>query len=162
MENTNKAIFASGCFWGTEFHLQKKEGVLETTVGYIGGRKEKPSYEEVKAQTTGHAEAVEVIFDPTKVSYDELVILFFETHDPTQSDGQGPDIGDQYRSEIFYLDENQKETAQKYIDILKQKGYDVVTKLTPATKFWKAENYHQDYYQQKGESPYCHIYTKKF
>lgn len=157
-----KAIFASGCFWGTEYHLQKKEGVLETTCGYIGGHKDNPAYEEVKAQKTGHAEAVEVVFDPEKVSYDELVMLFFETHDPEQTDGQGPDIGDQYRSEIYYFDEEQKQIAQKYIDILTEKGVKVATKLTPAEKFWAAEDYHQDYYDTKGESPYCHIYMKKF
>ncbi len=157
-----KAIFASGCFWGTQYHLQKIDGVIKTTVGYIGGHKFSPTYDEVKAQTTGHAEAVEVEYDPSKVTYDELVILFFETHDPSQTDGQGPDIGDQYRSEIFYFDENQKTISQKYIDILKSKGFNVVTKLSPVETFWSAEDYHQNYYEDRGESPYCHIYTKKF
>jgi len=157
-----KAIFASGCFWGTEYQLQKKEGVIETTVGYTGGHKENPTYKEVCTGDTGHAEAVLVVFDPEKVSYEELVKLFFETHDPTQVGGQGPDIGDQYRSEIFYFDENQKKIAEKVINILKDKGLNVVTKLTKATTFYKGEDYHQDYYRKSGGTPYCHGYTKRF
>ena len=161
-EKTQRAIFASGCFWGTEYHFQKARGVLQTTVGYIGGHTKNPTYKEVCSGTTGHAEAVEVIFDPSKISYEELAKLFFETHDPTQVDRQGPDIGKQYRSEVFYLDDQQKETAQKVIDILKARGTKVATRLTKASPFWKAENYHQDYYQKKNGTPYCHIYTKRF
>ncbi|HLP61950.1 MAG TPA: peptide-methionine (S)-S-oxide reductase MsrA, partial [Candidatus Deferrimicrobium sp.] len=142
--------------------LQKTRGVLQATVGYTGGHTKNPSYEEVCSGTTGHAEAVEVIFDPAKVSYEDLAKLFFETHDPTQVNGQGPDIGEQYRSEIFYLDEKQKETAQKLIDILKSRGYKVSTRLTKASTFWKAENYHQDYYLKNKGTPYCHMYTKRF
>ena len=159
---TEKAILASGCFWGVEYHLQKIPGVIETTVGYTGGHKDKPTYKEVCTGTTGHAEAVEVVFDPEKVSFETICKVFFETHDPTQVDGQGPDIGDQYRSEIFYVNDNQKVVSEKLIAILREKGYDVVTKLTPATKFWIAEDYHQDYYDHKGSTPYCHIYKKKF
>ncbi len=162
IEKTQRAIFASGCFWGTEYHFRQVRGVLETTVGYTGGHTSNPSYEDVCSGTTGHAEALEVVFNPVRVSYEDLARLFFETHDPTQINGQGPDIGEQYRSEIFYLDEHQKEAAQKLIDILKSKGYKVVTRLTPASKFWKAENYHQDYYDKKHGTPYCHIYRKKF
>lgn len=162
LEKTERAIFASGCFWGTEYYLQKTRGVLQATVGYTGGHTKNPSYEEVCSGTTGHAEAVEVIFDPAKVSYEDLAKLFFETHDPTQVNGQGPDIGEQYRSEIFYLDEKQKETAQKLIDILKSRGYKVSTRLTKASTFWKAENYHQDYYLKNKGTPYCHMYTKRF
>lgn len=161
-DKTERAIFASGCFWGTEYHMQKIKGVLSTTVGYTGGHTQKPTYREVCSGTTGHAEAVEVVYDPAKVSYEELAKLFFETHDPTQVNRQGPDIGLQYRSEIFYLDAKQKETAQKLIDILKSKGYKVATRLTKASTFWKAEDYHQDYYMKKNGSPYCHIYTKRF
>lgn len=161
-EKTQRAIFASGCFWGTEYHFQKARGVLQTTVGYTGGSTEKPTYKEVCSGTTGHAEAVEVIFDPEKISYEELVKLFFETHDPTQVNRQGPDIGEQYRSEIFYLDDQQKETAQKLIDLLKAKGYKVATQLTKASAFWNAEDYHQDYYMKKKGTPYCHVYTKRF
>jgi peptide methionine sulfoxide reductase msrA/msrB len=157
-----QAIFASGCFWGTEYQLQKKDGVIETTVGYTGGHKENPTYKEVCTGKTGHAEAVLVVFDPEKVSYEELVKLFFETHDPTQIGGQGPDIGDQYRSEIFYFDDNQKRVAEKVIKLLKDKGLNVVTKLTKATKFYKGEDYHQDYYSKTGGIPYCHGYIKRF
>ena len=161
-EKTQRAIFASGCFWGTEYHFQKARGVLQATVGYTGGNTEKPTYKEVCSGNTGHAEAVEVIFDPEKISYEELAKLFFETHDPTQVNRQGPDIGDQYRSEIFYLDEQQKETAQKLVDLLKTKGYNVATRLTKASAFRNAEDYHQDYYMKKKGTPYCHIYTKRF
>jgi len=161
-EKTQKAIFASGCFWGTEYHFRKAKGVLSTTVGYTGGHTKNPTYREVCSGTTGHAEAVEVVFDPAKTSYEELAKLYFETHDPSQVNRQGPDVGEQYRSEIFYLDEQQKETAEKLIKILQTKGYKVVTRLTKASEFWKAEDYHQDYYMKKNGSPYCHIYKKKF
>lgn len=159
---TGQAIFAGGCFWGVEYYMQKKPGVLKTTVGYIGGHKDDPSYEDVCAKTTGHVEAVEIIYDPVRVSYKELVRLFFETHDPTQAGRQGPDIGEQYSSIIFYLDEEQKAIAEKMIAILKGKGYDVVTRLEKAEKFWKAEDHHQDYYNKKRGTPYCHVYTKRF
>lgn len=162
IEQTRRAIFASGCFWGPDYFFQQARGVLQTTVGYIGGHTENPTYKEVCTGTTGHAEAVEVIFDTEKLSYEELVKLFFETHDPTQENKQGPDIGEQYRSEIFYLNEEQRETAQKLMDILRGKGYKLATRLTKASTFWKAEDYHQDYYMKKYETPYCHTYTKRF
>ncbi|MFI3265202.1 MAG: bifunctional methionine sulfoxide reductase B/A protein [Rikenellaceae bacterium] len=159
---TQSAIFAGGCFWGVEHLMQKQEGVISVESGYIGGKVENPTYEQVKAQTTGHAEAVEVIFDQKKVSYETLTKLFFEIHDPTQTDGQGPDLGDQYRSEIFYNSEEQKATAENLIETLTANGYKVATKLTPATTFYKAEDYHQDYYVIKGTEPYCHSWTKRF
>ena len=159
---TERAIFASGCFWGTEYHLSKLDGVISTTVGYTGGTKDEPTYKEVSTGTTGHAEAIEVIYDPSKVNYEELTKLFFETHDPSQIDRQGPDVGTQYRSGIFYLNDDQKEVAEKLIAALKSKGLDVVTEVTKASTFWNAENYHQDYYYHKGTTPYCHIYTKRF
>ena len=159
---TDTAIFASGCFWGTEYYMQKAKGVISTDVGYTGGTKENPSYKEVSTGKTGHAEAVRVIFDPSQTSYEELAKLFFETHDPTQIDRQGPDIGNQYRSAIYYKDEEQKKVAEKLIGILKEKGLKVATELTKAEKFWVAENYHQDYYDNSGGTPYCHIYKKKF
>ena len=163
-KNMNKetAYLASGCFWGTEYHLQKIDGVISTTVGYIGGTKENPTYKEVCSGNTGHAETAEVVFDPTVVSYEEVVKVYFETHDPTQVNRQGPDIGTQYRSEIFYTNEKQKEVAQKLIKILEEKGYNVATEVTPAPKFYPAEDYHQDYYDIKGSTPYCHIYKKLF
>ncbi len=160
--HTEKAIFASGCFWGTEYHLQKAPGVISTTVGYTGGHVDNPTYRQVCTDKTGHAEAVEVIFDPSKTTYEQLAKLFFETHNFTQINRQGPDIGTQYRSAIFYLNEEQKETAGKLVEILKKKGHDVQTEITPASKFWSAEKYHQDYYKKAGKTPYCHFYKKIF
>ena len=161
-ENFKKAIFASGCFWGTEYHLQKIEGVIETTVGYTGGQEKDPTYQQVSAKRTGHAEAVEVLYDPTKVSYEQLAKIFFETHDPGQLNRQGPDIGEQYRSEVFVFDDEQRKIINNLIEQLKSKGHKVVTKITDATTFWSGESYHQDYYQKKQSLPYCHIYQKKF
>jgi len=159
---TEKAIYAGGCFWGVEYFMQQKKGVISVTSGYIGGHKNNPTYKEVCYNNTGHAEAVEVIFDPSQVTYEELTRLFFEIHDPTQADGQGPDIGNQYRSEIFYLNDEQKKVAENLIGILKSKGFKVITEVTKATTFWPAEDYHQDYYEHKGTLPYCHGYTKRF
>jgi len=159
---TERAIFASGCFWGTEYHLQKVPGVLSTMVGYTGGHVENPTYKQVCTDKTGHAEAVEVIYDPSKTSYEQLARLFFETHDFTQLNRQGPDVGRQYRSAVFYIDEKQRETAARLIETLKQKGFDVKTEVTQAGKFWPAEKYHQDYYKNNGKTPYCHIYRKIF
>lgn len=159
---TERAIFAGGCFWGVEYMLGKVDGVKSIRSGYIGGHTENPTYEQVCSHKTGHAEAVEVEFDPSKVSYETLARLFFEIHDPTQLDGQGPDLGDQYRSEIFYTTPEQKEVAERLIRILKEKGYSVVTDVTPASRFWPAEQYHQNYYNRKGTQPYCHRYTKRF
>lgn len=156
------ALFAGGCFWGVEYLMNSAPGVISTQVGYIGGHTENPTYQEVCTQTTGHAEALLIIFDPKRISYETLAKLFFEIHDPTQSNGQGPDIGNQYRSEIFYTTLEQKETAEKLIGILKENGYDVVTKVSKATEFYPAEDYHQDYYDRKGTQPYCHTYTKRF
>jgi len=154
--------FAGGCFWGVEYYMEQADGVISAVSGYMGGNKKDPSYQEVSSHTTGHAETVRVIFDPSKTSYEEVAKLFFEIHDPTQINRQGPDIGNQYRSEIFYKNEAQKETAEKLIDILKNKGYKVTTKLAPAPKFWEAERYHQDYYEHKGGTPYCHRFVKRF
>jgi peptide methionine sulfoxide reductase msrA/msrB len=157
-----KAYFAGGCFWGTEYYLQKAAGVIEAHVGYMGGHKANPTYKEVCSGTTGHVETVEVTFDPAKTTYEELAKLFFEIHDPTQVDGQGPDIGEQYHSVIFYVDEGQKETVEKLIKILEGKGLKIATKLVKAETFWPAEDYHQDYYDHNGKKPYCHVYTKRF
>lgn len=161
-EKTETAIFAGGCFWGVEHLLKQIPGVLSVESGYTGGNVPNPTYREVCTGRTGHAEAVRVIFDPSKTNYETLAKRFFEIHDPGQADGQGPDIGDQYRSEIFYTTPQQKEMALKLIDTLKAKGYKVVTRVTPATTFWKAEDYHQDYYDKTGKQPYCHRYQKKF
>jgi peptide methionine sulfoxide reductase msrA/msrB len=159
---TGTAIFAGGCFWGVEYYMQKQPGVLSVTSGYTGGHKDNPSYEEVCSGKTGHYEAVEVIFDPGRITFEEVARLFFEIHDPTQWNHQGPDRGEQYRSAVFYQDETQKQVTEKLIGLLKEKGYAVVTEVRPAKTFWKAENYHQDYYEHKGSTPYCHGYTKRF
>ena len=159
---TGKAIFASGCFWGVEHYFKKAKGVISTKAGYTGGTTDNPSYEDVFTGNTGHAEVIEIIYDKKKTSYEELVKLFFETHDPTQVNRQGPDIGTQYRSEIFYIDNEQKSIAESLIKILEKKGLKIATKITKAKKVWGAENYHQDYYNKKGGTPYCHSYTKRF
>ena len=147
---------------GVEYHFQRVPGVLSVTSGYIGGRTQHPTYEQVCTKTTGHAEAVELLFDRQQVTYEALARLFFEIHDPTQVNRQGPDIGDQYRSAVFYADEGQRRTAQKLIGLLKQNGLRVATEVVPATTFWPAEDYHQDYYQKTGRQPYCHVRTKRF
>ncbi len=131
-EKLETAYFASGCFWGTEYHFMKAEGVKATTVGYMGGHTQNPTYRQVCSGTTGHFETTEVIFDPAKTSYENLVKLFFETHDFTQTNGQGPDIGEQYRSVIFYANDEQKTIAEKYIQILRERGYKVATELRSA------------------------------
>lgn len=159
---TEKSYFAGGCFWGTEHLLKEFDGVVSTRVGYMGGTREKPTYKEVCSGKTGHVEAVEVEFDLSKTDFEKVARFFFEIHDPTQLDRQGPDVGEQYGSVIFYTDENQKKTSEKLINILKGKGYDVVTRLVRADKFWQAEDYHQDYYDITGKVPYCHVYTKRF
>jgi len=156
------AIFAGGCFWGVEYFLQKSPGVISVTSGFIGGHVKNPSYKEVCTGRTGHAEAVKVIYDPDKTSYDKLLRLFLEIHDPTQVGGQGPDLGDQYRSEIFYMNDEQKKIADTNIGILKSKGLKVATAVTKASEFYEAEDYHQDYYFRNGKVPYCHAYTKRF
>lgn len=155
-------IFASGCFWGTQHFFNRASGVIATEVGYIGGHVKNPTYEDVCTSETGHAEAVRVLFDNEKISFDDLVKLFFETHNFSQKNGQGPDIGEQYRSEIFYSFEEQKKIAEKYISFLKEKKHEVATKITAATAFYKAENYHQNYYNKTGGIPYCHAYKKIF
>lgn len=161
-KKTEKAIFAGGCFWGVEYYFQNKNGVLETEVGYSGGKVENPSYKDVCTKNTGHAEVLQATFNPDVVSFEELAKLFFEIHDPTQQNRQGPDIGEQYRSEIFYVNDKQKEIALDLIRQLKAKGYDVQTGLTKFEKFWSAEDYHQEYYSKKDGEPYCHFYRKRF
>lgn len=161
-KNIQKAYFAGGCFWGVEYYLEKQKGVIHAVSGYMGGKTKNPSYEEVSYKNTGHLETVELTYDADTVSYEELVRLFFEIHDPTQIDRQGPDIGKQYASAIFYTDETQKQIAQKLIEILQSKGYKVATKLIEAPEFYEAEDYHQNYYHNNGKKPYCHVYIKRF
>ena len=159
---TKKAIFASGCFWGTEYYMSKAKGVIKATSGYAGGQTENPTYEQVSSGKTGHVEAVEVLYNPDVTNYETLAKLFFETHDPAQKDGQGPDIGSQYRSKIFYNNEDEKLIAENLISILKKQALDVATKIEEAGPFYPAEDYHQKHYDKTGGSPYCHIYRKLF
>ena len=161
-QNLKKAYFAAGCFWGVEFLFQKQIGVLEVVSGYMGGDIENPTYKIVCSGFSGHLEVVEVVFDESIVSYGTLVKLFFEIHDFTQTNGQGPDIGTQYLSAIFYCDENQKNIAEDLIVQLEEKAYKVATTLRPKVKFHKAESYHQNYYNKSGKTPYCHSYRKVF
>ena len=160
--NYKSAYFAGGCFWGVEYHFEKKKGVIDAISGYMGGHVENPDYYEVIRGKTGHLESVRIVYDPEVVSFEELTKLFFEIHDMEQTDGQGPDIGSQYLSAIFYNDEKEKKTSQNLIDILTQKGYKVATTLQEVSTFYTAEGYHQNYYARKGSLPYCHIYKKIF
>jgi len=162
VQHLDTAIFASGCFWGTEYFFEKADGVISTQVGYIGGHKENPTYKDVCTGETGHAEAVRVVYDTTKTDYRTLCKLFFETHDPSQVDRQGPDVGNQYRSGIFYVNDEQKKVATELKQILEGKGLTVATEITKATTFWEGEDYHEHYYSKKGGTPYCHGYTKRF
>jgi peptide methionine sulfoxide reductase msrA/msrB len=157
-----KAYFAGGCFWGVDYYLKSAPGVISVTAGYMGGTTKNPTYKQVCTGTTGHAETVEVVFDPNKTTYEDLAKLFFEIHDPTQKNRQGPDVGYQYRSAIFYVDQQQKQIVERLIEQLKKKGLKVVTSVEPAKEFWPAEDYHQDYYNKTGGTPYCHIRTKRF
>ncbi|OGT30931.1 MAG: peptide-methionine (S)-S-oxide reductase [Gammaproteobacteria bacterium RIFCSPHIGHO2_12_FULL_35_23] len=162
IDDTEEAIFAGGCFWGIEHLFKKLPGVVKTEVGYTGGHKLMPIYQEVCEGTTAHVEAIRVLYDPLQIDYQELTKYFLEIHDPTQANGQGPDIGSQYLSVIFYYTEIQKTVATTLINQLKQAGLKVVTKIFPTTIFWPAEVYHQDYYTKTGKKPYCHVYTKRF
>ncbi|MGD0573227.1 MAG: bifunctional methionine sulfoxide reductase B/A protein [Sedimentisphaerales bacterium] len=161
-KSSTKAYFAGGCFWGVDYWLKSAPGVISVTAGYMGGTTKNPTYKQVCTGTTGHAETVEVVFDPNKTNYEDLAKLFFEIHDPTQRNRQGPDIGYQYRSAIFYADPQQKQIAERLIEQLKKKGLKVVTSVEPAKEFWPAEDYHQDYYGITGGTPYCHFRTKRF
>lgn len=156
------AYFAAGCFWGVEHYFNEAPGVISTDVGYMGGRTNNPTYKEVCNTETGHAETVKVIFDTQKTSYEDLVKLFFEIHDFTQIDRQGPDIGEQYSSVIFYTDDGQKKIAEKIMQMLKEKKYNVATEIISADRFWIGEEYHQDYYEKTGKTPYCHFRREIF
>jgi peptide methionine sulfoxide reductase msrA/msrB len=157
-----KAYFAAGCFWGVEYHFEHFPGVISAVSGYMGGDMPNPDYNSVCTGLTGHLEAVEVTYDPTMVDFEILAKLFFEIHNPEQENGQGPDIGSQYLSAIFYNDAQEEQIAQRLIDKLEAKGLKVATKLYPMTTFYKAEEYHQNYYDKTGKAPYCHTYTKRF
>jgi peptide-methionine (S)-S-oxide reductase len=156
---TDTATFGTGCFWCTEAIFQQLEGVLKVSSGYSGGHVKNPTYKEVCEGTTGHAECVEIVYDPQKISFDELLEVFWQTHDPTTLNRQGNDVGTQYRSAIFYHNADQKAKAEKYKAELDKSGaWDkhIVTEITPASEFYVAENYHQDYYNNNGSAPYCY------
>lgn len=160
--DTEEAILAAGCFWGVEYYLKRLTGVVKTEVGYIGGHLQNPDYAAVCSGESGHYEAVRVVYDKAKLSYAQLIRFFFEIHNPTQTDGQGPDLGEQYLSAIFYYDEKQKQLAQQVMAILTEQGLKIATALKPVSSFWPAERYHQDYYTKQQKQPYCHFYTKRF
>jgi len=162
VETFKKAYFAGGCFWGVEYYLEKINGVKEVTSGFMGGHLKNPGYYDVVRKDTGHIETVEVVYDPSKVSYETLAKTFFEIHDPTQIDGQGPDIGSQYLSAIFVSSKEERETIERLIKMLESKGFKIATKINAKAPFYSAEAYHQDYYERKGSKPYCHRRVKRF
>lgn len=150
----HRAIFAAGCFWGVEANFKKVEGVISTRVGYIGGQFNNPTYKQVCSHKTGHAEALEVMFDPSKVSYNKLLDVFWAIHDPTTLNRQGLDIGTQYRSAIFYLNPEQKEKAmssKSKLEASKRFKNPIVTKIVSASEFWEAEEYHQQYIEKRNK-----------
>ena len=161
-EGLSYAYFAGGCFWGVEYYLQKLDGVKEVISGFMGGHVKNPSYYEVVRSDTGHLETVEVIYDKSKISYEELAKAFFEIHDPTQTNGQGPDIGKQYLSAIFVNSNDEKEVVNKLIGKLETNGYKIATKIINKSEFYPADESHQNYYEKKGSRPYCHGYVKRF
>lgn len=154
-----KATFGAGCFWGVEERFRQTPGVVTTAVGYEGGATQRPTYKEVCTDTTGHAEVVEIDYDPEKVTFEELLAIFFSSHDPTTLNRQGPDVGRQYRSAVFYHDDEQRQSAETIKAELQASGRfrrPIVTEITPASTFWKAEDYHQQYLAKRGQSS-CHI-----
>ncbi|SCA57441.1 Peptide methionine sulfoxide reductase MsrA [Candidatus Terasakiella magnetica] len=154
------ATFAAGCFWGVEARFREQDGVVDAEVGYTDGHKLDPTYHEVCTDTTGHVEAVQLSFDPDRVSFDDLVELFFNLHNPTTLNRQGPDVGSQYRSAIFYHNDEQKQIAEKIIDQLNQQNRfadPIVTQIAPATTFYRAEEYHQRYFDKKGQKGSCYF-----
>jgi len=156
------AYFAGGCFWGVEHLLQEMNGVISVESGYMAGDTDNPTYEQICTGTTGHAEAVEVTFDPTVVTYRALAKRFFEIHDPTQLNRQGPDVGGQYRSGIYTNSDEDRAVVDELIGLLTARGLSVVTEVEPAGLFWPAEEYHQDYYERTGRAPYCHAPVDRF
>ena len=159
-ETTERALLAGGCFWGMQDLIRRRPGVLSTRVGYSGGALEAPTYDQVKTGQTGHAESIEIVFDPSVTSYREMLELFFQIHDPTTVDRQGNDIGTQYRSAIFYLNDTQKAVAEDTIKDVDASGLwpgKVVTEVTPAGEFWNAEEFHQDYLERYPNGYTCHF-----
>lgn len=160
---TDTATFGAGCFWCVEAVFQDLDGVLSVSSGYSGGKIKNPTYREVCSGLTGHAEVIQIVYQPAKISYDELLEIFWQTHNPTTLNRQGNDMGTQYRSVIFYHNEEQRELAEKYKKALNDvQAFDkpIVTEISPAAEFYKAEDYHQNYYNANGEAPYCQFVIK--
>jgi len=156
---TETATLAGGCFWGVEELMRKLPGVIDTTVGYAGGTLANPRYEDVKTGRTGHAESLQIVFDPSKITYDAILDDFFRLHDPTTPNRQGNDIGTQYRSAIFYHDDKQREAAERAVARARQKWpRPITTEIVPFTEFWPAEGHHQDYLRRYPNGYTCHFY----
>ena len=156
--STETVTFGAGCFWGVEYVFERVPGVVHTEVGYEGGHTENPTYREVCAHTTGHAEVARVTFDPSVVSFEQLLEVFWAMHDPTQVNRQGPDVGDQYRSAIFTTSDEQLRTAEASRTRAQERmGRPIATQIAPSTVFYRAEDYHQRYYDKNGHEPYCHV-----
>lgn len=160
--DTDEAIVAGGCFWGVEHFMQQTPAVLLAQSGYMGGTIEHPHYEQVCQGTTGHYEVVRIVFDKDKASYAQIIKRFFEIHDPTQANGQGPDLGPQYQSAVFYYSEEQKKDALLLIKQLESRGFSISTRLLPIQTFWPAEEHHQQYYSKHHKAPYCHKPVARF
>jgi peptide methionine sulfoxide reductase msrA/msrB len=158
----NKAYFAGGCFWGVEYFFENLKGVISAVSGYMGGDETKATYQEVSKGDTGHLEVIEIAYDNTQTTYENLLKLFMQIHDFSQTNGQGPDIGAQYLSAVFTSDKEELKTIKKVFDTIEKMGYKVATTIRPLAKFFKAEDYHQDYYQKKNSKPYCHVFKKLF
>ncbi len=158
----NIAYFACGCFWGVQYQFSRLKGVQGTYTGYMGGQLDTPTYQSICTGKTGHKETVKIIYDPQIIDYTSLLQFFFEIHDFQQTDGQGPDIGDQYLSVIFTCNEKQQKQAGQMLEVLKNMGYRPATQILPAGQFWIAEDYHQHYYEKTGHQPYCHLHRKIF
>ncbi len=158
--NTDTATFGNGCFWCTEAVFQQLNGVISSTSGYSGGHVANPTYEQVCEKNTGHAEALQIVYDPAVITFDELLEVFWQTHDPTTLDRQGNDVGPQYRSVVFYHDQKQKEKAEHYKAELNKTGAfnsPIVTAVEPFKNFYVAEDYHQNYFKNNGNAPYCYF-----
>lgn len=160
--DTEEAILAGGCFWGVDYYMRQIDGVLNVEAGYTGGMLNAPTYHDVCHGNTGHYEAVRVIYDKAKTNYHTVLKRFFEIHDPTQRDGQGPDVGHQYQSAVFYYDQKQREIAEGVIQALTRNGYLIATKILPVQTFWPAEEAHQNYYTKHHQLPYCHQPVERF
>ena len=165
-EDYETATLAGGCFWCIEAAFEALDGVVETTSGYAGGHVEDPSYEAVCRGTTGHAEVVQVVYDPAVLDFEDLLAVFFTIHDPTTKDRQGPDVGSQYRSAVYYHDDEQRETVKRFVAELAGEEFEsyendeIVTEIEPLERFWEAEAYHQDYYEKNPSDRYCQFHAE--